>query len=134
MKDQEPCACGSGKRYAECCRAYIEGTQRPDTAEQLMRSRYTGYVLARSDYLMRTWHSSTRPADLGTAVTDGVKWLGLKILRTEHGGPEDREGLVEFVARYKIKGKAERLHEVSRFLRQDGQWLYIDGVFRDGPG
>jgi SEC-C motif-containing protein len=56
-----------------------------------------------------------------------VKWLGLKILRTEAGGADDREGVVEFVARYSINGKAERLHEVSRFLRDEGQWRYVDG-------
>jgi SEC-C motif-containing protein len=96
-----------------------------------MRSRYTAYVLAKRDYLRKTWHASTCPADLGVAVTDTVKWLGLQIKRTQAGGPGDSEGLVEFVARYEVNGKAERLHEASRFLRAEGQWLYVDGEFPD---
>lgn len=129
MNDQDACPCGSGRTYAGCCGQYIEGGQPPDTAEQLMRSRYTGFVLAREGYLANTWHPSTRPADMGVAVTDAVKWLGLEIKRTQAGGANDAEGVVEFVARYKHNGKATRLHEVSRFVREDGRWLYVDGYF-----
>lgn len=94
-----------------------------------MRSRYSGYVFAREDYLLRTWHESTRPGTLDlSGNADTVNWLGLKIIRTEAGGPADQQGVVEFVARYKIGGKAHRLHETSRFIRKDGQWLYLDGV------
>lgn len=131
MNDPQTCPCGSGRAYAACCGQYIEGGRLPDTAEQLMRSRYTAYALARQDYLQKTWHASTRPADLGAAVTDAVKWLGLQIKRTRAGGAADTEGMVEFVARYKMHGKAERLHEASRFVREDGQWLYVDGEFPD---
>ncbi len=131
MTSPTACPCGSGRDYAACCGRYIEGGRLPDTAEQLMRSRYTAYVLARQDYLQQTWHASTRPADLGVAVTDAVKWLGLQIKRTQAGGAGDSEGLVEFVARYKVGGKAERLHEASRFVRENGRWLYLDGEFPD---
>ncbi len=103
------------------------GDARAQTAEQLMRSRYTAYVLGDEAYLLRTWHASTRPGELKLA-TAPVKWLGLRIVRTESGGPEDRDGVVEFEARYKPHGKAERLHEVSRFVREEGQWYYVDGV------
>lgn len=131
MTPPTACPCGSGRDHAACCGRYIEGGRLPDTAEQLMRSRYTAYVLARQDYLQQTWHPSTRPADLGAAVTDAVKWLGLQIKRTQAGGAGDSEGLVEFVARYKVGGKAERLHEASRFVRENGRWLYLDGEFPD---
>ena len=121
------CPCGSGQAYAACCGAFIDNGALPATAERLMRSRYSAYVLAREDYLLRTWHGSTRPTQLGLQDAGPVKWLGLKILRCEAGGVDDREGIVEFVARYQINGRAERLQEVSRFVRDAGQWLYVDG-------
>jgi SEC-C motif-containing protein len=92
-----------------------------------MRSRYSAYVLAREEYLLRTWHDSTRPAHLGLQEDSPVKWLGLKILRCEAGRAGDREAIVEFIARYQVNGRPERLHEVSRFLCEAGQWLYIGG-------
>lgn len=121
------CPCGSGHAYALCCGACIDNGALPTTAERLMRSRYLAYVLAREDYLLRTWHGSTRPAQLGLQEAGPVKWLGLKVLRTEAGGATDREAIVEFVARYQVNGRAERLHEVSRFVCEVGQWLYVDG-------
>ena len=133
MKKTQPttdipaCPCGSGQAYALCCGAFIDNGALPATAEQLMRSRYSAYVLAREDYLLRTWHGSTRPAQLDLQDASQVKWLGLKILRCEAGGVDDREGIVEFVARYQVNGRAERLQEVSRFVRDAGQWLYADG-------
>jgi len=95
------------------------------TAEALMRSRYTAYVLGNESYLSKTWHPNTRPDDLD--ADDGGRWLGLKIIRTEAGGPEDETGLVEFVARYKIGGRGHRLHETSRFVGYEGRWVYVDG-------
>jgi SEC-C motif-containing protein len=92
-----------------------------------MRSRYSAYVLAREDYLLRTWHGTTRPAQLDLQNAAPVKWLGLKILRTEAGGANDRTAVVEFVARYQVNGRAGRLHEASRFVREAGQWFYVDG-------
>lgn len=127
MTAPESCPCGSGNAYGACCGRYIDAGLRPETAEQLMRSRYSAYVLVREDYLRRTWHASTRPDTLNLEPACFGRWLGLKILRTEAGGREDREGVVEFVARYKPSGKAERLHEVSRFVREDGQWFYLNG-------
>lgn len=128
MNADSICPCGSGKTYAACCGPYLDGERRPTTAEALMRSRYSGYVLARKDYLLRTWHESTRPETLELDDSSAIKWLGLKIVRTEAGGPGDAQGVVEFVARYKIGGKAHRLHETSRFVREEGRWFYLDGV------
>ena len=126
-RTEPACPCGSGQAYAACCCAFIDNGALPTTAERLVRSRYSAYVLAREDYLLRTWHGSTRPAQLGLQDAGTVKWLGLKILRCEAGGVDDREGIVEFMARYQVNGRAERLHEVSRFVRDAGQWLYVHG-------
>jgi SEC-C motif-containing protein len=122
------CPCGSGRGYPDCCGRLLEQGQRAESAERLMRSRYTAYVLMREGYLLRTWHASTRPATLDLADAGPVRWLDLKIVRTEAGGATDHEGVVEFVARYKVNGKAGRLHETSRFISEDGQWLYVDGA------
>jgi SEC-C motif-containing protein len=90
-----------------------------------MRSRYTAYTLGRADYLTQTWHPTTRRRDID--VDDSLTWLRLDILRTEAGRAGDTHGLVEFIARYKIAGKAHRLHEISRFQRRDGRWFYVSG-------
>jgi len=90
-----------------------------------MRSRYSAYVLGDEAYLLRTWHSSTRPDSVGLDAR--VKWLGLKIRSSTAGGPGDDTGTVSFVARHKLDGRAHRLEENSRFLREDGRWVYLDG-------
>jgi SEC-C motif-containing protein len=124
MRSDNYCPCGSGRPVGVCCAPYVDGRSVPETAEQLMRSRYTAYVLGRLEYLRDTWHPTTRrDPEHGEPVT----WLGLKIVRTEAGDVEDNQGTVEFVARYKVGGKAHRLHEISRFRRRDGRWLYVDG-------
>jgi len=91
-----------------------------------MRSRYTAYVRGDMAYLERSWDPATRPPALGSSA-DGPQWLGLEILSTHGGGPDDSEGTVEFVARYRDHGVAGRMHEVSRFRRESGAWLYVDG-------
>ena len=90
-----------------------------------MRSRYTAYTLLREDYLRSTWHASTRPAALGLAEDVPTKWLGLEVKRHEQQDAD--HAIVEFVARYKVNGRAHRLHEVSRFVREEGRWFYVDG-------
>ncbi len=111
--------------YADCCGRFIEDfndVAAPD-AEHLMRSRYSAFVLERSDYLLATWHSSTRPASLDFDA--GAKWLGLEVREHQATGADTAE--VEFVARYRVDGKAIRMHERSRFVREDGRWFYVDG-------
>ena len=93
-----------------------------------MRSRYTAYALADEAYLKSTWHPDTLPAHLNLSEQAGAKWLGLKIMR--HDSTDENRAIVEFVARYKIHGKAHRLHEVSRFERIAGCWYYVDGAFQ----
>jgi SEC-C motif-containing protein len=90
-----------------------------------MRSRYTAYTLLRENYLLATWHPSTRPTSLGLAEEAPAKWLGLEVKR--HEQQDTDHAIVEFVARYKVNGRAQRLHEVSRFVREEGRWFYVDG-------
>ncbi len=120
------CPCrGGNKEYAECCGRYLDGGETAPTAETLMRSRYTAYTLGREDYLLATWHANTRPTALELVNEPSKKWLGLEVQR--HEQPQPDHAVVEFVARYKVGGRAHRLHEISRFLRESGRWLYVDG-------
>lgn len=119
------CPCGSNKPSADCCARYLDGKEPAPTAEALMRSRYTAYTLNREDYLLATWHPSTRPAALGMQEEAPAKWLGLEIKR--HAQQDAEHAIVEFVARYKVNGRAHRLHEISRFVRESGRWFYLDG-------
>ena len=98
-----------------------------------MRSRYSAYVLMLEPYLLATWHASTRPSSLELADDKSTRWLGLEIKKHESTGTDS--AIVEFVARYRVAGRAHRLHETSRFLRKDGRWYYLDGEFpeKDAP-
>lgn len=116
------CPCGGGD-YATCCGPFHAGERLPETAEALMRSRYSAYVMQRTDYLLDTWDPASCPAELDDAASP--QWLGLKIVA--HTPIDASRAEVEFVARYKINGRAYRLHERSRFTRMDGKWRYVDG-------
>lgn len=90
-----------------------------------MRSRYTAYVRRDEAYLLRTWEASHRPPSLDL---DDTVWLGLDVLAADAGGPGDATGTVTFVAHYQLSdGSLEALHETSRFVRNDGEWVYLDG-------
>lgn len=121
------CPCGSGADFAACCGRYLDGGAAAPSAEALMRSRYTAYTLARDDYLLRTWHPSTRPPHLDLATTPRPKWLGLQVIRHLPDAEDLDRAAVEFVARYRIGGRGARMHETSRFVRECGAWYYIDG-------
>ena len=88
-----------------------------------MRSRYSAFVLGLTGYLSATWHPSTRPADL--SLEPGVRWLGLEV--RSHRQPDGTHATVEFVARSRVAGRGQRLHETSRFVLDNGRWLYLDG-------
>lgn len=132
MIEPKDCPCGRCDRtgrvvpYAQCCGRYLpafDSTPAPD-AEALMRSRYSAFVLERADYLLATWHPSQRPAEL--PFEPGVKWLGLEV--KDHKTIDDNHAEVEFVARQRDRsGRAVRLHERSRFVREAGRWFYVDG-------
>ncbi|MBB6097564.1 SEC-C motif-containing protein [Deinobacterium chartae] len=124
----KPCPCGSGRSFSACCGPLLGGEAAP-TAEHLMRSRYTAYALGQEDYLLRTWAAATRPASLGLGA-DGVRWQSLEVRCREGGQAGDDTGTVEFVARFSVGGERHRMHEVSRFVREGGEWRYLDGELR----
>ncbi|TAG00346.1 MAG: hypothetical protein EAZ37_17545 [Burkholderiales bacterium] len=129
------CPCGGlpkGASYEQCCGRFHSGAHygQAPTPEALMRSRYSAYVLRLRDYLNDTWHSSTRPIELMPFDAD-EKWLGLEIREAPPIKADATEGFVEFIARSKPAGggAAERMHERSRFVKEAGRWLYVDGEF-----
>ena len=128
-----PCPCGSELPYADCCGRWHAGMAQGEhapTPEALMRSRYSAYARHLPEYLLATWHGSTSPGDLELFP---VKWLGLEVRHAEMRGDA---GVVEFVARCRDSaGRAQRMHELSRFVREHGRWYYIDGQApADGEG
>jgi SEC-C motif-containing protein len=121
------CPCGKPLKLAQCCGRFLDDVAdmpAPD-AETLMRSRYCAFVLLDRDYLLATWHPSTRPAQL--ELDPGAKWLGLEVRARKR--IDDTHAEVEFVARFRPagSGRAERLHERSRFVKENGRWFYLDG-------
>jgi SEC-C motif-containing protein len=119
------CTCGSNIPRNACCGPYLDGTARPSTATQCMRSRYAAFVENNVEYLLASWHPMTRPRSVETSSS--TIWLGLTIKQSENGAENDSDGVVEFVARYRENGKALRLHEVSQFKKESGEWFYFDG-------
>ncbi|MET0541168.1 MAG: YchJ family metal-binding protein [Variovorax sp.] len=132
MADLPSCPCGRSDQrarpisYALCCGRYVDhfdAAPAPDP-ESLMRSRYTAFVRERGDYLLATWHAATRPSEI--TFDPGVRWLGLEIRSRSMSDGEHAE--VAFVARQRdATGRASRLEERSRFLREAGRWYYVDG-------
>lgn len=117
------CPCGSGGRYDACCGPLHRGEERAATAEQLMRSRYAAFAVQDEAYLRRTWHRSSRPRSL--RLDPSLRWTGLDVVRVSGGGPGDSTGTVEFRAHYVTDGAAGIQHEVSDFVREGGDWLYL---------
>jgi len=120
------CPCLSGETYGACCRPFHVGEALAPTAERLMRSRYSAYVVGNGDYLLATWHPRTAPAELD--LDPQQRWFRLDILATHRGGMLDTTGTVEFVARYRLGGEAGAQHEVSAFIRLGRRWLYVDAA------
>jgi SEC-C motif domain protein len=142
----EACPCGGAAGYEACCGRWHEGALRlmAPTAEALMRSRYSAHALGLHAYLQDTWHPRTRPVSApgrSEALTHrsaqrggfpvspappppGLRWIGLEVRRVT--AIDDEHAAVEFVARSKIGGRAERMHVVSRFERVSGRWLYVE--------
>jgi len=116
------CPCGTGLPYAECCGRLHDGRASAATAEQLMRSRYSAFVVGDPAYLLATWHERTRPRSL--ELDPDARWTGLEIVATSGGSMLDTEGTVAFRASRVDGVQAER----SRFVRENGRWFYLDGV------
>ena len=136
------CPCGTGLSYAECCEPYITGAKNAPTAEALMRSRYTAYVEQAIDYIVDTCAQDEKDridVKQTRKWSEKSKWLGLKILSTEKGGPLDTEGTVEFQASYEMDGLRDIHHEKAGFKKTDGRWFYDEGnvvpktIVRTGP-
>ncbi|MFE0023127.1 YchJ family protein [Amycolatopsis sp. NPDC059021] len=123
---ETPCPCGLGEPYDACCGRYHRGEQTAPTAELLMRSRYSAFAVGDAGYLLRTWHPSARPANLD--LDPAQRWIRLEILGHTGGGLLQAEGTVEFRAHYRHDGQRGVLHENSRFVREGGQWLYLDSL------
>ena len=119
------CPCGTGVPYDACCGPFHRGTAVAPTAEKLMRSRYSAFALGDAEYLLRTWHASTRPRSV--RLDSARQWVGLTIDATDGGGLLHKTGTVEFTASYKDGAFTGSQHEKSRFVREDGQWFYVDG-------
>jgi SEC-C motif-containing protein len=122
---KNPCPCASAHEYKTCCGQYHSGKQTAPTAEALMRSRYSAYVLQLTRYLFKTWHPSTRPTYQSLLQQDDIQWLSLKITQIEQGIREDHNGMVTFVATYVEKGQVKQFTEVSEFIKIKKQWVYI---------
>lgn len=122
----ERCPCLSGETYSACCGRFHSGTAIPPTAEWLMRSRYSAFCCGNAQYLLNTWHPLTKPGSL--ELDPELTWRRLDILRTERGGLLDKEGVVEFIAHYREGGIPGQQQEISRFLKVDRQWYYLDAA------
>lgn len=126
----QPCPCGSAQEYSVCCQPYLAGEQLAPDPSRLMRSRYTAFVLHKAEYLIQTWHPSCGAQAFRQQIEDGftaTHWLGLTLF--EHAyGENGNEGFVSFVARFSEQGKNGAIIERSRFLKENGQWYYIDGT------
>jgi SEC-C motif-containing protein len=116
------CPCGSGRLITDCCQPYIDGVLPAPTAEALMRSRYTAYATGKVKYLLDSWHASTRPQSVD--IDPAMQWIRLSIVDSDIDH-------VEFVATYRIQGRAHKLHEKSRFVFEDGKWFYVGGEIKE---
>ncbi len=129
MLDHNLCPCGSGRLFADCCSPFVAGITPAPSPGALMRSRYTAYVVKNTDYLLTTWHPSTRPPAIDPATIPC--WTHLNVMREEEGDAD--QALVEFSARASSGGRVLVLHEISRFVRENDRWYYIDGEISEAP-
>ncbi|MDH5633922.1 MAG: YchJ family protein [Gammaproteobacteria bacterium] len=125
--NEQQCPCGSGDSYSACCEPYHTGSKYANTAEALMRSRYTAYARGDSAYLYKTWHSRTQPKSINLNDDGSMQWQRLEVINTEAGQRSDDTGVVEFKAHFSVSGKPGVLHERSEFSKENGTWFYLDG-------
>lgn len=131
IEDAQRCPCGTGLPFGECCAPVHRGERAAATAEALMRSRFTAFAFGDVDWLLASWHASTRPRSL--ELDPDIRWLRLDVLGTTGGGPFDREGTVSFASHWMVeeagaaKGTRGSMRELSRFRRDSG-WQYLDGT------
>ena len=122
------CPCGRTEKYEFCCKKKHQDISNAITAEDLMRSRFVAFTKGMGDYLMSSHHSTTRPLAQKNEIVNwanSVKWTHLEILNKTNGGEGDSKGTVEFKAHFKEKGKKTFIHENSKFIRENGVWMYL---------
>lgn len=120
------CLCGSDLSYSQCCAQLHEGQITALTAEALMRSRFTAFAMHDATYLLNTWDSTTRPAEVDFSKDTG-EWTRLEIVMLKKGTAKDHKGIVEFKAFFTVDDEQRVMNEISRFVKKQGQWLYQDG-------
>lgn len=130
MSDDTLCLCGSGLEYDRCCALLHSGAESAATAEALMRSRFTAYAQQNEAYLLTTWDSAKRPVNIDFSKEDNVEWNRLEIVGKRKGGEKDSKGIVEFKAYYLLEDEEYAMHEISRFVKKSGKWLYLDGMVK----
>jgi SEC-C motif-containing protein len=129
IREESLCPCKSRVKYAECCMPLHYGRKTAETAEQLMRARYSAYFFRRAEYLVDTTHPDTREPSLLKDLEESLpayRWSFLTILNTSKGGKEDKVGKVEFIAEYYLDDELLKIQERSRFKRHKGVWKYLD--------
>ena len=129
------CPCGSGAPYLECCGPVIDGSRPAETAEKMMRARYSAYVRAETDFLYDSTHPKHRKGydHNGTREwAESSEWLGLEIIETSRGSEADSVGEVEFIARFREKGVAREHHEMAHFKKEEGSWFFTEGSMVKG--
>ncbi|MCS0637958.1 YchJ family metal-binding protein [Streptomyces sp. LP05-1] len=129
VRPGSPCPCGLPAGYADCCGRFHDGRATAPTAELLMRSRYCAFVVRDEPYLLRTWAAATRPPAVD--FDPELRWAGLEITETSEGSLFHTTGTVAFTARYTHRGTPGALRERSRFTKEGGAWVYLDGTFTD---
>lgn len=127
MSSEKQCPCGSNSPFSICCAPILEDHAKAETAEQLMRSRYTAFTMDENAYLLASWAKETRPERMDTKETP-VQWIGLEVESTEEGGKTDDKGTVCFIARFIVTSRLCHLREKSRFVKEDNKWFYLDGI------
>ncbi len=123
------CPCQSGKTFKRCCEPIINGLKQAETAEQLMRARYTAYTEVQMDFIEKTHDPKTRSTTdmkANREWAESTKWQGLEIIETKQGGIEDEAGTVEFKAMFGTDEGLQEHHELSQFRKQDGKWFFFD--------
>jgi SEC-C motif-containing protein len=123
------CPCGTDKHYKNCCGMYHTKEQYPSTPEELMRSRYTAFVMKDMAYIQTTMRGPALAQfkKQGTNVSNNEEWLGLKVINAYYDNANTNIGYVEFIAKYKLYDKEIQIHELSKFQREDNRWYYVDG-------
>ena len=129
LTSERLCPCGSNQQYDFCCQTFHEHIKMPITAESLMRSRFTAYVMQNETYLLETWEAGRRPKEINFSK-EVEEWTKLEILNTKKGRDKDSKGIVEFKAYYTQDGEAYVMNEISRFTKSSGRWLYLDGLVK----